>query len=59
MIDDNVSSVADTVLNLQRYINYIDDFSKDTDMNLNLDKSKRIVFRNDGPLRTYERWTFR
>ena len=45
MFADDVSSVADTVLNLQRQINYIDDACKDTGMNLNLDKSKIIVFR--------------
>mgnify|MGYP000042990229 FL=1 len=59
MFADDVSSVADTVSNLQRQINYIDDFCKDTGMNLNLDKSKIMLFRNGGPLRTYERWTFR
>ena len=59
MFADHVSSVADTVLNLQRQINDIDDFCKDTGMNFNIDKSKIIVFRNGGPLRTYERWTFR
>ena len=58
MFADDVSSMADTVLNLQRQINYID-FCKDTGMNLNLDKSKIIVFRNGGPLLTYERWKFR
>ena len=59
MFADDVSSVADTVLNLQRQINDMDDFCKDTGMNFNIDKSKIIVFRNGGPLRTYERWTFR
>jgi len=44
MFADDVSSVADTVF-LQRQINYIDDACKDTGMNLNLDKSKIIVFR--------------
>jgi len=59
MFAEVVSSVTGTVLNLQRQINYIYDFCKDTGMNLNLDKSKIIVFRNGGPLRTYESWTFR
>ena len=31
----------------------------DTGMNIYLDKSKIIVFRNGGPLRTYETWTLR
>ena len=31
----------------------------DTGMNIYLDKSKIIVFRNGGPLRTYETWIFR
>ena len=54
MFADDASSVADTVLNLQRQINYIDDFCKDTGMNLTLDTSKIIMFRNGRPLRTYE-----
>lgn len=33
----DVSSVADSVLNLQQQINYIDDFCKDSGLNLNLD----------------------
>ena len=59
MFADDVSSVADTVLDLQCQLNYIDEFCKDTGMYLNLDKSMIIVFRNGGPLRTHERWTFR
>ena len=44
MFADDVSSVADTVLILQRQINSIYDVCKDTGMNLFLDKSKIIVF---------------
>jgi len=44
MFADDVSSVADTVLILQRQINSIYDVCKDTCMNLILDKSKIIVF---------------
>ena len=28
-------------------------------MEINLDKTEIIVFRNGGPLRRYERWTYR
>ena len=59
MFADDVSSVADTVINLQRQINAIDEFCVDTGISLNLDKSKVMVFRNGSPLRTYEIWTFR
>ena len=47
---DEVSSIEDTVLRLQKQIDSIPNFSKELDMN----KSKIIVFRNGGTLRRSE-----
>jgi hypothetical protein len=55
---DDVSTFADTALNLQRHINIIEIFCNNSGLQLNTDKSKVMVFRNGGPLRNYERWYF-
>ena len=56
MYADDVSSIADTVLRLQKQIDSISSFSKELDMKINIEKSKIIVFRNGGPLRRSEKW---
>ena len=56
---DDVSSFADTVLNLQHQINHISDFCDATGMQLNMSKSKIMVFRTGGVLRNSERWLYR
>ena len=58
MFADDVASVADTKQNLQRQINYIEQFCNVTGMKINVDKSKIMVFRRGGPLRSYEQWYF-
>ena len=55
MFADDVASVAETVNNLQQHIRHIENFCDATGMSLNVDKSKVMVFRNGGPLRTYEK----
>jgi hypothetical protein len=59
MFADDVTTVADTVANLQDHINRISEFSEITGIELNLDKSKVMVFRNGGPLRDNEIWFYR
>ena len=53
MFADDVASV--TVNNLQQHIRHIEHCFDATGMSLNVDKSKVMVFRNGGPLRTYEK----
>lgn len=55
MFADDISSVAETVVKLQKQIDYIDEFCQETGMKLNLDKSKIMVFRNGGCLRRSEK----
>ena len=56
---DDVAGCADTAIALQRQLDIIDLFCQSTGMQLNLGKTKIIVFRNGGYLRFYERWTYR
>ena len=56
---DDVACVADTVINLQRSINHVASFCDSTGMQINIDKSKIMVFRNGRPLRAYESWTYK
>ena len=55
---DDVAGCAETAMLLQRQLNIIDKFCRTTGMELNLDKTKIIVFRNGGYLRFYEHWTY-
>ena len=55
---DDISCVSDTVRRLQEQINQLSKFCDKWGMKVNLDKSKIIVFRNGGPLKTAERWTY-
>jgi hypothetical protein len=59
MFADDVANCADSVINLQLQLNTIDSFCKETGMIVNLKKSEIIVFRNGGPLRHNEKWTYR
>jgi len=56
---DDVACVADTVINLQRSINHVASFCDSTGMQININKSKIMVFRNGGPLRANESWTYK
>ena len=59
MFADDIASCAETAIRLQHHLNTVDKFCKDTGMEINLDKTEIIVFRNGGPLRHYESWNFR
>ena len=56
MFADDVASFSDTLAHLQKLIDLIVQFCKLVGMELNLDKTKIIVFRNGGPLRLAEKW---
>lgn len=58
MFADDTANCAETRIRLQRQINLISEFCRDTNMNINLNKTEIIVFRNDGPHHNYENWTF-
>ena len=58
MLADDIANCADTRIRLQKQLNSISEFCQLTKMTVNLNKTEIIVFRNDGPLRSYESWTF-
>ena len=59
MFADDVANCSDTVLNLQNQLNTIDKFCNNTNMQINLNKTEIIVFRNSSHLRDAEKWMFR
>ena len=50
MFADDVANCADTVASLQNHLDVIDVFCSKTGMQVNLEKSEIIVFRNGGAL---------
>ncbi|MCG8044707.1 MAG: endonuclease/exonuclease/phosphatase family protein [Candidatus Thiodiazotropha taylori] len=58
MFADDVSCFADTVIHLQRLINLIEKFCKSVGMQLNLNKTKIMVFRNGGIVKQTEKWFY-
>ena len=58
MFADDVSSVADNVRNVQQQIHCIAKYCLENGLGLNIDKSKIMVFRNEGPVKTFEIWIF-
>ena len=55
---DDVANCAETASKLQQQINIVELFCNNTGMEVNLDKTEIIVFRNGGPLRRYEKWLY-
>lgn len=58
MFADDIANCAETRIRLQRQLDLIYEFCQTTNMTVNLNKTEIIVFRNGGPLRDYEFWTF-
>ena len=56
MFADNVSSFSDTVARLQKQIDAIDTFSQKIGMKINIDKTKVVVFRRGGIIKSTEKW---
>jgi hypothetical protein len=50
MFADDIANFAETVVNLQQHINVIESFCESTGMEVNLNKTKIMVFRNGGTL---------
>ncbi len=55
---DDVASCSETAIELQRQLNSISDFCRISGMTVNEKKTEIIVFRNGGPLRSYENWFY-
>ena len=58
MYADDISNFADTVARLQKQIDTIFKFCSSVKIQINLSKTKIIVFRNGGYLKEIEHWTF-
>jgi len=56
---DDALELGDTVIRLQRLLNQLDSFCSKWGLNVNLEKSKIIVFRNGGKVRDNEKWFYR
>ena len=55
---DDISNFADTVARLQKQIDTILKFCSSVKIQINLSKTKIIVFRNGGYLKEIDHWTF-
>ena len=55
---DYVANCADTAINLQLQLNSVSEFCNQTRLTINQSKTEIIVFKNSGPLRNYEHWTY-
>ena len=54
----DVACPADTVAQLQRQIDKVENFCKDTGMQINVKKTQIIIFRKRGRLRKSKKWKF-
>ena len=54
---DDIGCVADTVFRLQKQINFVEMFCNKYGMKINLDKTKIVVFRRGGNIKSNEKWT--
>ena len=52
MFADDVSYCSDTIVKLQQQLNIVDAFCSETGIEVNMDKTEIIVFRNGGPLKS-------
>ena len=57
--DVHVALFADSIIGLQRSINCTESFCNTVGMKINLDKTKIVVFRNGGTLKTNEVWLYK
>ena len=53
---DDIIEGSDTVGRLQAMINVLSEFSKSWGLNINLEKTKIIVFRRGGVVKSNEKW---
>ena len=55
---DDLVLLADSAIELQRQLNLLLEYCKTWDLKVNEGKSKTMVFRNGGKLRSYEKWFY-
>ena len=55
---DDVSSFADTIIQLQRQIDRIEQFSRGVGLSFDFDETKIIVFRNGGIVKQTEKRSY-
>jgi len=58
MFADDIASIADTVVGLQRQLNILYDFCQRSKLVVNITKTKKMVFKRGGVLARSEKWTF-
>ena len=58
MYADDIALVADTVLDLQKKINCLEQYCAKWGLTVNMDKTKVVVFRNGGFLKQCEKWFY-
>ena len=58
MYADDMCLLSDTVLDMQKKINCLENYCKSWGLSVNLKKTKMIVFRNGGILRKTEKWFY-
>ena len=56
---DEVALFADSIIGLQRSVNCTENFFNAVGMKINLNKTKIVVFRNGGTLKTNEVWSYK
>ena len=56
MYADDIVLISDSIRGLQRHINTLQTFCEVSGMNVNLKKTKVVVFKNGGRLSKYEKW---
>ena len=56
---DDIIMFSDTIIGLQRLLNILSAFADKWKMNINLSKTKIIVFRNGGILQKTEQWFYK
>ena len=58
MYADDLSIFADTVFDMQKKIDWLYDFCTTWGLQVNLNKTKMMVFRNGGYLKSIEKWYY-
>ena len=58
MFADDIACVSDTVVGFQRQLNILHDFCKEYKLEVNIDKTKVMGFKNGGQLSRYETWSY-
>ena len=58
MYADDIALVSDSVADLQKKINCLEQYCKDWGLSVNMDKTKAVVFKNGGFIKNCEKWYY-